>query len=218
LAEVTCTPYIGLFKGSTVYKRALLALFVGVAHRWLRELAGNAASNRLTTPSKLLTLIYLSFTSIPGEALYIVRAVLLLTILSSPAERCVFMPFFNFINAALRPFLAQYFPEKLGLMSSLFAQLELQIQGQQLQYTDKMLRLAPFVNGILGEVPQLSCDVRRKAEWRRVVDAFIDLHPDVVLANVESFIDGANKENPIVYSYYQNLKFLLHQHAPNIPT
>jgi hypothetical protein len=217
LAAASCRTEAGLFKQETIFTRALRALFIGAGHKWLREFAANAVSNQVNDPAMLLNLVYTSFRAIPAEALYIIRSVLVLTAATSPSDRSVFIPFFTFLHTAIQSSVTQYSSPHLEIFSSLFTDLEVQISQFELTGNDPLLKLGPFISRILGRVPQLRYDVAQKSVWREEIDGFIHAHPDVLLEKVESFLEDRSPEHPIVYSYYQNFRFLLRAQIPELP-
>ncbi|OHT09884.1 hypothetical protein TRFO_04427 [Tritrichomonas foetus] len=210
-AEASVTPLHYLFKKKTRYSTAMIALFTSVGHKWLYTLALNIIKNKISSSHSLLQLIFLAFKTIPNKALYIVRIVIMLSILTSTNhEKSIFIPFISFMRASIQPYITRYFSESVGCTSSLFAQLEMHLQSPIIVSNDTFLRLAPFVNDLLRISPKLIQDheTNQNSEVNEI-NEFIKSNPESLLKILKTYLESENPEHPVIYSYYQNLKFLL---------
>ena len=213
LSEMTTQDYNRMFTAKSLYSTSILVLFVSVAQQWITNFAQSFIENKIDTAEDMIELTMLAFGAIPPRALFIARALLLTTVIYVPSDSHPMMPFFNFVMAAIRPFVLEIDAEAKSRHHNIWTQLSDLLSSRDQFKSQFVLMLSPFMSRILNVVPVLNdCPLGGVN-----VDAIYGFMSSNALSLNKAFREIHDRDqcdHPLVHSYYQNLRFLMKDVCP----
>lgn len=199
LAELALNPIDDIFTKPSMYTNSLKALFISVSNSWLYKMSCNI--NTIRNPQEVLSLIYISFSTIPPAALLIVRLILCLTNIFHPKQYVI--PCFKFLLLALLDYFDN--PEKVD---SLLFQPLLDLLSQNLTKSP-FSQLNQFTKKILDSTPVIKMKLSIEEEKKIIKKLYEFMVTNIrdTLEMIDSIKEINVNTHPLVLSYYMSLKY-----------
>ncbi|KAH0792596.1 hypothetical protein GPJ56_003430 [Histomonas meleagridis] len=207
-AEISLVPFSKLFKERTRYTTALMIMFISIAEDWLQTLITNIILNEVDNGIDLLTVIFSMFSIIDNKSFYFLRCLILMLAVNC-GNRHPLIPFFRFLKITLRPFFDMTFGSTKKTHEKAFDDLEWVICEPKYAQTRTVMELAPFTRKIIQSVPKIDAadeDITTDAEELR---KFMVKNVQYMLENLNEAREMDVTKHPVIFSYYQNMKFVL---------
>ena len=189
--EITRSQVNAMFTNLDYFNGSLIALFVGVSEDWIAKMSASISEKSL---DETIELLINAVVNAPLRSFYMMRTILILSIVSMSNKHSQLIPFVSFLRCAATPF---------GGYKALH---ELEVALIKNQKIDRLDLIPSFIKYVVKTVPDLSSSLSK--EMCNELLAF-------ARNNVESILRKINKrrayhpsKHPLAFQVFQNAVFL----------
>jgi hypothetical protein len=203
LAELAQTPPPLLFEHRTRCSRPILVVFCAGALEWTDALLGNLAADPTVEPVRLLRALLKACANLPPMSAYVVRALLILALLTIGEVRSVFAVFLRFIAHVFRLVM-----RAKGItqpqVTCIVSQLLIGVERDGGAAAEAMRSFKKFLERVIREMPEIPEEESGEEE----LEAFVRAKETEVCAGIREFMDQATDQHILTFSFSQNFRFL----------
>jgi hypothetical protein len=205
LAEISQTSQSLLFAQHTRYSRPLLVLFCAWGIDWA---VGLLEQCRTLEPMRLLKAVLNACGALPALSFYMLRALLILGLLTLGDVREVFALFLRFIARVFKQVMRAKEIQR-PVIACIISQLLIGVENRGGAATEAVRAFEKFLERTIRKMPEVAGDEGNIEE----LTTFISAKDVEIRARVREFMDQAADQQILIFSFAQNFRFLGRERA-----